>query len=369
MIKFLDLQKVTESHSEEINEAISRVVNSGWYLQGKENEKFEKNFADYIGTKYCVGCANGLDALIWIFRAYVEMGIMKSGDEVIVPANTYIASILAISENGLVPVLVEPDMDTYQIDPEKIESAITSKTKAVLIVHLYGQCAYTEKIGEICKKYNLKLIEDNAQAHGCKYNGVRTGSIGDAAGHSFYPGKNLGALGDGGAVTTSDEELTKVIRAVANYGSTKKYVFKYIGRNSRLDEIQAAVLDVKLKYLDEDNAKRKEVAKRYIEGINNPAIVLPKVKDWDSHAFHIFPIRTKKRDALHDYLEKHGVQTICHYPIPPHKQECYKEWNEWSFPITEQIADEELSLPMSPVMTDKEVSEVIRVLNSWQCGE
>lgn len=365
MIKFLDLEEVTAKHAKEINEATSRVVNSGWYLQGKENDKFEKDFAEYIGTKYCIGCANGLDALIWIFRAYIELGVMKPGDEVIVPANTYIASILAISENGLIPVLVEPDINTYQIDPEKIEDAITPKTKAILIVHLYGQCAYTEKIGELCKKYNLKLIEDNAQAHGCKFNWQRTGAIGDAAGHSFYPGKNLGALGDAGAVTTNDEELAKVIRAVANYGSTKKYVFKYIGRNSRLDEIQAAVLDVKLRHLDEDNQKRKEVAKKYIGGITNPAIILPKVEDYDAHAFHIFPIRTKKRDGLQKYLTENGVQTIIHYPIPPHKQECYKEWNGRSYPITEQIAEEELSLPMSPVMTEDEVNEVIRLINEW----
>lgn len=366
MIKFLDLEKVTASHGEEINDAVTRVTNSGWYLQGKENEKFEQDFASYIGTKHCVGCANGLDALIWIFRAYIEMGVMRPGDEVIVPANTYIASILAISENGLVPVLVEPDINTYQIDPEKIEEAITPKTKAILIVHLYGQCAYTDKIGELCKKYNLRLVEDNAQAHGCKFNGSRTGSLGDAAGHSFYPGKNLGALGDAGAVTTDDEELAKTIRAVANYGSTKKYVFKYIGRNSRLDEIQAAVLDAKLIHLDKDNARRKEVASMYIDGITNPAIVLPKVPDFDAHAFHIFPIRTKKRDGLQKYLADNGVLTIIHYPIPPHKQECYSEWNSRSYPITEQIALEELSLPMSPVMTDDEVNEVIRIINEWQ---
>lgn len=365
MIKFLDLEKVTASHGEEINEAVSRVVNSGWYLQGKENEKFEKDFAEYIGTKYAVGCANGLDALIWIFRAYVEMGVIKPGDEVIVPANTYIASILAISENGLVPVLVEPDINTYLIDPEKIEEAITPKTKAILIVHLYGQCAYTDKIGELCRKYNIKLVEDNAQAHGCKFNGRHTGSLGDAAGHSFYPGKNLGALGDAGAVTTNDEELAKVIRAVANYGSTRKYVFKYIGRNSRLDEIQTAVLDVKLHHLDADNARRKEVAKMYIDGITNPAIVLPKVPDFDAHAFHIFPIRTKERDELQKYLSDNGVQTIIHYPIPPHKQECYREWNNLSFPITEQLANEELSIPISPVITDEEVNEVIRIINEW----
>lgn len=365
MIKFLDLEKVTASHGQEINEAVNRVVNSGWYLQGKENEKFEKDFADYIGSKYTIGCANGLDALIWIFRAYVEMGIMKPGDEVIVPANTYIASILAISENGLVPILVEPDINTYQIDPERIEEAITSKTKAILIVHLYGQCAYTDKVGELCKKYNLKLVEDNAQAHGCKFNGQRTGSLGDAAGHSFYPGKNLGALGDGGAVTTNDEELAKVIRAVANYGSTRKYVFKYIGRNSRLDEIQAAVLDAKLRHLDNDNARRKEVAKMYIGGIKNPAIIVPKVADFEAHAFHIFPILTEKRDELQKYLTENGVQTIIHYPIPPHKQECYKEWNHLSFPITERIAREELSLPISPVITDDEVKEVIDLINKW----
>ena len=256
MIKFLDLQKVTEKYAEEIHEAVNRVIDSGWYLQGKENEKFETDYSAYIGTRYTVGCANGLDALIWIFRAYVEMGIMKAGDEVIVPANTYIASILAISENGLKPILVEPSIETYQIDDSKIEEFITERTKAILIVHLYGQCAYTEKIGELCKKYNLKLIEDNAQAHGCLFKGKRTGSLGDAAGHSFYPGKNLGALGDAGAVTTNDKELAEIVRSVANYGSTRKYVFKYIGRNSRLDEIQAAVLDVKLKHLDEDIAIR-----------------------------------------------------------------------------------------------------------------
>ena len=366
MVKFLDLEKVTQRHGDDVRDAVNRVTNSGWYLQGKENDKFEKDYAEYIGTDYCVGCANGLDALIWIFRAYVEMGEMKPGDEVIVPANTYIASILAISENGLVPVLVEPDINTYQIDPEKIEEAITPKTRAILIVHLYGQCAYTEKIGDLCKKYNLKLIEDNAQAHGCKYNGQRTGSIGDVAGHSFYPGKNLGALGDAGAVTTNDGELAKVIRALANYGSTKKYVFKYIGRNSRLDEIQAAVLDVKLNYLDDDNERRKQVAETYIKGITNPEIIVPKVSDRDAHVFHIFPIRTRKRDDLQRYLMENGVQTINHYPIPPHKQECYKEWNDRNYPLTEQIAAEELSLPISPAMTDEEVNEVIRIINEWE---
>lgn len=364
-IKFLDLQKITQKYSTEIHEAVSRVIDSGWYLQGKENEKFEADYSAYIGTKYTVGCANGLDALIWIFRAYIEMGIMNPGDEVIVPANTYIASILAISENGLKPVLVEPSLETYQIDDNKIEEAITERTKGILIVHLYGQCAYTEKIGELCKKYNLKLIEDNAQAHGCKFKGQHTGSLGDAAGHSFYPGKNIGALGDAGAVTTNDEELAKIVRAVANYGSTRKYVFKYIGRNSRLDEIQAAVLDVKLKYLDNDIAIRKQVAKYYIEHITNPEIITPIVKDWDAHVFHIFTIRCKRRDELQKYLAENGIQTIIHYPIPPHKQECYKEWNNLTFPITEQIHNEELSLPMSPVMTNEEIDYVVNVLNKF----
>lgn len=365
MVKFLDLQKITQKYSIEIHEAVSRVIDSGWYLQGQENEKFEANYSTYIGTKYAIGCANGLDALIWIFRAYIEMGVMKVGDEVIVPANTYIASILAISENGLKPVLVEPDLNTYQIDDKRIGEAITSKTRAILIVHLYGQCVYTEKIGDLCKKYNLKLIEDNAQAHGCLYNGKKTGSLGDAAGHSFYPGKNLGAFGDAGAVTTNDQELAKVIRAIANYGSTKKYVFKYIGRNSRLDEIQAVVLNVKLKYLDEDVAIRKEVAKYYIDNVRNPKIIVPIVNDWDSHAFHIFPIRCTQRDELQKYLADNGVQTIIHYPIPPHKQECYKEWNNLSFPITEQIHNEELSLPMSSVILKKEQKIVIDLLNRF----
>lgn len=366
MIEFLDLQKITQKYSDEIHEAVNRVVDSGWYLQGKENEKFEADYAQYIGTKYAVGCANGLDALVWIFRAYVEMGVMQPGDEVIVPANTYIASILAISENGLKPVLVEPSIETYQIDDSKIEAVISERTRAILIVHLYGQCAYTDKIGELCKKYSLKLMEDNAQAHGCMFKGQKTGSLGDAAGHSFYPGKNLGAFGDAGAITTDNGELAKVVRAVANYGSQKKYVFKYCGRNSRLDEIQAAVLDVKLKHLDEDIAIRKEIAKYYIDYITNPDIITPIVKDWNAHVFHIFTIRCKRRDELQKYLADNGVQTIIHYPIPPHKQECYKEWNNLSFPITEQIHDEELSLPMSPVMAKEEIVTIVCLLNQWK---
>lgn len=374
MIPFLSLKDVTALHGAEINEAVNRVVNSGWYLQGRENEQFEKHYSEFIGSKYTIGCANGLDALIWIFRAYIELGIMNPGDEVIVPANTYIATILAITENDLVPVLVEPRINTLEIDDDLIEKAITAKTKAIAIVHLYGRIAYTDKIGEICKKYNLKLIEDCAQSHGCKsYDGRVTGSIGDAAGHSFYPGKNLGALGDGGAVTTSDSELASAVRALANYGSQKKYVFKYAGRNSRLDEIQAAVLDVKLKYLVQDNAHRKEVAHYYYENINNPLISLPDLLPDDQNAYHLFPIIVSggktNRDRLHDYLEQNGVGTVCHYPIAPHKQECYakESWNmpQLSLPITEKLADEELSLPIGPAITLEEVKQVVDLINKF----
>lgn len=372
MIPFLSLKDVTALHGTEINAAVARVVNSGWYLQGEENKRFEENYAKFIGTKHCIGCANGLDALIWIFRAYIEMGAMKPGDEVIVPANTYIATILAITENGLKPVLVEPKLNTLEIDDDLIEAAITPKTKAVCIVHLYGRNAYSDKTGALCKNYNLKLIEDNAQAHGCKHtDGRLTGSIGDAAGHSFYPGKNLGALGDGGAVTTNDSELAAAVRALANYGSQKKYVFKYTGRNSRLDEIQAAVLNVKLKHLVEDNQHRKEVAHCYYEGIKNPLITLPDLLPDEQNAYHLFPILvgSGKRDALHDYLDQHGVGTVIHYPIPPHMQECYanETWNTpgLSLPITERIADEELSLPIGPAITLEEVAEVIRLINAF----
>ena len=372
MIPFLSLKEVTALHGAEINEAVSRVVNGGWYLQGKENERFEANYANFIGSKFCIGCANGLDALIWIFRAYIEMGVMQPGDEVIVPANTYIASILAITENGLKPVLVEPKPNTLEIDDDRIEASITPRTKAICLVHLYGRNAYTEKIGSLCKKYNLKLVEDNAQAHGCKHtDGRTTGSIGDAAGHSFYPGKNLGALGDGGAVTTNDQELAEAVRALANYGSQKKYVFKYTGRNSRLDEIQAAVLDVKLKYLVEDNQHRKEMAHIYYEQIQNPLITLPDLLPDEQNVYHLFPILVKerKRDALHDYLEQNGVGTVCHYPIAPHQQECYSKeaWNtpRLSLPITERLADEELSLPIGPAITKQEVVQVIELLNKF----
>lgn len=370
-VPFLSLHDVTAKYKDEIHEAALRVIDSGWYLQGKENEAFERNYADYIGTKYCIGCANGLDALIWIYRAYIELGVMQPGDEVIVPANTYIASILAITENGLIPVLIEPNSDTLEIDDSRIEAAITSRTKSILLVHLYGRLAMTEKIADLCKKHDLKLVEDNAQAHGCKYNGKKTGSLGDAAGHSFYPGKNLGALGDGGAVTTNDENLAKAIRALANYGSQKKYVFKYSGRNSRLDEIQAAILDVKLKHLDEDIRLRQQVADFYYKHISNPMVTLPKRLPHDENVYHLFPILVKngKRDALHDYLAENGVGTVIHYPIAPHKQECYanESWNtpQLSLPITERLADEELSLPMSPCLTQEQMEYVVEKINCF----
>ena len=381
-IPFLSLKDVTAKYADEIHEAVLRVVDSGWYLQGKENEQFELHYAEYIGTKHCIGCANGLDALIWIFRAYIEMGVMQPGDEVIVPANTYIATILAITENGLVPVLVEPRIDTLQIDDSLIEERITEHTKAICIVHLYGRNACTNHILDLCEKYDLKLVEDNAQAHGCRFNGRRTGCLGSAAGHSFYPGKNLGALGDGGAVTTDDDELAAAIRALANYGSQKKYVFKYTGRNSRLDEIQAAVLDVKLRHLDEDTRLRQQIAAYYYDNINNPLITLPKRLPDTENVYHLFPILVKNpslqggagvglcRDCFQAYLAENGVGTVIHYPIAPHKQECYanEAWNipQLSLPNTEQIADCELSLPISPTMTQEEAEEVVRLINNWK---
>ena len=389
-VPFLSLKDVTAMHGEEIQAAVKRVVEGGWYLQGEENAHFEKHYADYIGIEHCVGCANGLDALIWIWRAYIELGVMQPGDEVILPANTYIATQLGITENGLVPVCVEPKAETLEIDDDAIEELLLKRElrnekmpKAICIVHLYGRNAYTEKIGALCKKYNLKLVEDNAQAHGCTFNGRKTGSLGDAAGHSFYPGKNLGALGDAGAVTTNDAELAAAIRALANYGSQKKYVFKYTGRNSRLDEIQAAILDVKLKYLDEDIKKRQEVAAYYYDHISNPLIELPTRLPDENNVYHLFPILVKNerikeltnervkelRDRLHDYLEEQGIGTVIHYPIAPHKQVCYAKetWNipQLSLPITEMIADCELSLPISPCMTHEQVEYVVKVLNEF----
>ena len=374
MIKYLDLKRINDLYDAEIREALNEVLNSGWYLKGEATKRFEAQYAEYIGTRHCIGCGNGLDALTLILRAYMEMGVMKEGDEVIAPANTFIASIIAITECGLKPVLIEPNINTFQIDDALIERAITNRTRAVMIVHLYGFCAYTERIAEICNRHHIKLIEDNAQAHGCKHtDGRLTGSLGDAASHSFYPGKNLGALGDGGAVTTNDPELASAVRALANYGSQKKYVFKYAGRNSRLDEIQAAVLDVKLKYLVEDNQHRKEVAHYYYEHIDNPLITLPDLLPDEQNVYHLFPIIVRgkeNRDRLHDYLEQNGVGTVCHYPIAPHKQECYakESWNtpQLSLPITERLADEELSLPIGPAITLDEVAQVVSLVNQFR---
>lgn len=366
MIPFLNLKGVNQQYATELKEAAARVIDSGWYLQGSANAAFEEHYAQYIGTRFCVGVANGLDALTLIYRAWIEMGIMTPGDEVIVPANTYIASILAISENGLKPVLVEPDEETLEMDDRLIEAAITPRTRSVMVVHLYGRCAYTERIGELCKKYGLKLVEDNAQAHGCHYNrGTRTGSLGDAAGHSFYPGKNLGALGDGGAVTTDDETLADCVRALANYGSQKKYVFRYRGRNSRLDELQAALLDVKLRHLDDDNHRRQQIAAYYYDHIENPLVRLPQRLDDTHNVYHIFPILCPERDRLQQHLREQGVETLIHYPIPPHLQQCYSEWHSLLLPITEKIHQQELSLPISPVLTDDEAQQVVGAVNSF----
>ncbi|WP_312762523.1 DegT/DnrJ/EryC1/StrS family aminotransferase [Epilithonimonas sp.] len=366
MIKFLDLQQINLAHQQEIEEKLLQTFRSGWYLLGNEVKAFEEQLAAYTGAKHTIGVANGLDALRLILRGYIEMGVMQKGDEILVPANTYIASILAISDNGLVPVLVEPDLNTYNIDVDKIEEKITSKTKGILIVHLYGRVVFSEKLKEIAIKHQLKVIEDNAQAIGAEWNGIKTGNLGDAAGFSFYPGKNLGALGDAGGITTNDEELAQTIRALANYGSNQKYVNIYQGLNSRLDEIQAAVLGVKLKYIDAENSRRKEIAKRYIAEIKNPNIILPENPESEAeHVWHLFVIRTTERERLQNYLTENGVQTLIHYPIPPHQQEAYKEWNDLSFPITEKIHEEVLSLPISPVMREEEVIKIITILNNY----
>lgn len=361
MIKFLDLHKINECYRNEIDNRIKQVLDSGWYLLGNQDKTFEEHFAKFCGTKYCIGCANGLDALTLIIRAYG----FSEGDEIIVPANTYIASILAISENGCTPVLVEPDINTYNINPDLIEEKITDKTKAILVVHLYGQVVQMDKIWEIAKKYNLKVIEDSAQGHGAIYKGKRTGNLGDASGFSFYPGKNLGCMGDGGCVTTNDDELALKIRAIANYGSHKKYCNLYKGVNSRLDEIQAGILDVKLKYLDKDNARRREISEYYRENIKNQKIILPIVYNENAHVWHVFAVRTEKRDEFQEYLKQNDIQTLIHYPTPPHKQEAYKEWNNLSYPITEEIHKTIISIPISPVMTDDEVKKVVEVINDW----
>lgn len=362
MIKFLDLEKINNRFREEIDSELKEILDSGWYLQGKKNQKFAENFAEFCGVKHCLGVANGLDALNLIIKAYG----FSNGDEIIVPANTYIASILAISQNGCTPILIEPDIKTYNINPDLIEEKITERTKAIMVVHLYGQAVQTKKIWELAKKYNLKIIEDSAQAHGSVYDGIKTGALGDASGFSFYPGKNLGCMGDGGCVTTNDDELFEKIKAIANYGSDRKYHHIYKGVNSRLDEIQAAVLNVKLKYLDKDNARRREISKYYRENIKNRIIILPETYDESAHVWHVFAVRTPERDRFQKYLEENNIQTIIHYPTPPHKQGAYQEWNNLSYPISEEIHRTVISLPISPVMTDDEVERVTEVINEYR---
>ena len=361
MTKFLDLQKINNRFRVQMDTRIKAGLDKGWYLEGEENETFARNFAKFCGTKFALGVANGLDAINLIIKAY-EFGV---GDEIIVPSNTYIATILAISQNGCTPVLVEPDIDTYNINPDLIETKITPKTKAIIVVHLYGQAVQMQKIWALAQKYNLKIIEDSAQAHGAIYEGKRVGNLGDASAFSFYPGKNLGALGDGGGITTNDEALFRKIKAIANYGSDRKYHHIYKGVNSRLDEIQAAVLDIKLAHLDEDNARRREIAKIYLEQIKNPKIILPKAYDESACVWHCFVVRTKKRDEFEAYLNQNGVQTIIHYPTPPHKQGAYSEWAQQSYPLSEQIHATIISLPISPVMSDDEVQKVVEVVNAY----
>lgn len=377
MIEYLPLKRITAMYADEIHEAVSRVVDSGWYLRGEVTARFEEHYANYIGTRHCVGVANGLDALTLILRAYKELGRLHDGDEIVVPANTYIATILSITENRLVPVLVEPRLDTFQIDDRLIEQAITPKTRALMLVHLYGRCAYTDNIADLCQKHHLLLIEDNAQAHGCIAPSAvsvpsvgyaaaipqpRTGSLGHAAAHSFYPTKNVGALGDAGAVTTDDADLAETVRALANYGSAEKYVFDYIGRNSRLDEIQAAILDVKLSHLDDDNRCRREIAAYYINNVDCCSVTLPALSE---SVWHVFPVLSPRRDELQQYLAEGGIQTAVHYPIPPHRQQCYAAWNRLSFPVTEQIHQQELSLPCHPAMMQEEIDRVVTLLNAF----
>ncbi len=371
MINFLDLKAVNNNYEPELSQVVKRVLESGWYLLGREVKAFEQEYAQYIGTKYCIGVANGLDALRLILKAYIELGKMHEGDEIIVPANTYIASILAITDNRLIPVLIEPEMNTYNIDPFKIEEKITKRTKGIMLVHLYGQNAMHPEIQRLVDKYQLKLIEDNAQAIGAIYEEKRTGGIGHASGHSFYPGKNLGCLGDGGAVTTSNEDLANVIRALGNYGSSKKYENNFKGVNSRLDEIQAAILRIKLPRLDADNQRRREVAQYYCDNIINPNIILPhqsfgnSILQSLSHVWHLYVIRHSQRDKLQKYLTENGIQTLIHYPIPPHQQKAYKEWSELRLPLTEMIHKEVLSLPISPVMYNWQVNKVVETINSF----
>ena len=371
MINFLDLQKINKQYTEELKQATAEVIDSGWYLFGKRVNQFESNLANYIGVKHAIGVANGLDALRLILKAYIEMGVMKDGDEVIVPANTYIASILAITDNRLKPILVEPDIHTYNLDISLIEQHITPLTKAIMVVHLYGQVCWSEELQTIAKKHNFKVIEDNAQSIGAEWNGLKTGALGDAAGFSFYPGKNLGAFGDAGAVTTNDSELADIIRAVGNYGSRKKYHNDYQGLNSRMDEIQAAFLSVKLKYLEQENQHRRELAHFYCEHIKNPHIILPQIlnskyqiQDTKSHVWHLFVIRSANRDKLQECLRERSIQTLIHYPIPPHKQKAFSGLHVNKLPLTEKIHDQVLSLPISSVQEPIDSQYICDTINN-----
>lgn len=367
-IDYLNLKDINSPLQQDILNAIHQVVESGWYLQGKANQQFAEAYAQYIGTQYCIPCGNGLDALKLMLRGEMELGRLHEGDEIIVPANTYIATILAITECRLKPILVEPRWETLQIDDRLLYQVLTPRTKAVMTVHLYGRCAMTETIERFCQQHNLLLFEDNAQAHGCMYGNRKTGSLGNAAAHSFYPGKNLGALGDAGAVTTDDHELAEVVRALGNYGSSRKYVFPYVGTNSRMDEMQAAVLTAKLRHLDLLNEARRQRAKEYLSLINNPKVMVPHqmYDDWSRNVVHIFPVFCEKRDELQTYLSQHGIGTMIHYPIPPHQQTCYKSWNRLSLPITERIHQQELSLPCHQMMTSEETKYIAETINSFQ---
>lgn len=366
MIPFLDLKKINEPYETAFQEKLKTVLNNGWYILGTELETFEKAFAEYNQVKYCIGTGNGFDALVLIFKGYIQLGKLQKGDEVIVPANTYIASILSILQADLIPVLVEPKLETYNINPDLIQEKITPRTKAILAVHLYGQLAEIEKINEIGEKNNLLIVEDCAQSHGAIINLQSTiYNLKSASAFSFYPGKNLGCLGDGGAITTNDSELAKVLFALRNYGSEQKYYNKYIGVNSRLDELQASFLNLKLPNLNEDNDKRRAIAKRYLAEIKNDKIILPFWDFSSNHVFHLFVIRTENREALQEYLMQNNIQTVIHYPVPPHKQKAFLEWNNLSFPITEKIHNEVLSLPISPVLSNVEIDFIIEILNQY----
>lgn len=377
MINFLDVRKINAQYSQELKRASEIVIDSGKFLLGEQVSIFENHLSQYIGVKHAIGVANGLDALRLILKAYIELGMLNNGDEIIVPANTYIATILAITDNNLKPIFVEPDINTYNLNLDLLETSITTKTRCILLVHLYGQVCWSENISQIAEKHNLLIIEDNAQAIGANWDERKTGSLGDAAGFSFYPGKNLGALGDSGAVTTNNDNLAEVIRAIANYGSKVKYFNDYKGLNSRLDELQAAFLDIKLKYLDTENSKRKDIAKIYLENINNSEIVLPNKNnksllfdsDFKTHVFHLFVVRTSNRNKLQTYLSANKIQTLIHYPIPPHKQIAYREWHHLNLPITEKIHNEVLSIPISQVMTSDEANYVVQVINNYKTEE